>query len=598
MKIIKLEESNNKLKCQPINIPPLIKGIISSINHLATQQELKITLESSLDSPHINGNAEAFETALNNILINAIKFTPNLGLISIKIWQEEPDLCISITDTGIGISAKDQQHIFERFKQVDASSTKHYSGTRIGLALAHDLILAQGGKITVDSALDKGSTFTLVFPIIYPDKQIPNSITNSSHTIQNIYKKADFIPINMNNSGIIPFDKAMDTIDQIQLLIIEDEPDMRHYLVSNLQSHYQVYTASNGKEGLALALQHQPDIVLTDLMLPKLDGLEICKQIKNHPSLKFTKVILLTARNNHHSKLTALKNGADDFLTKPFSTIELISRLNNISRVIRLEKRLTNHNTKLNKALTDLRQMKSQLLHSEKINAIGSLAAGLLHEVNNPLNYTTMAAQILKRDPHIMQDNDLLELVEDINNGMNRIKIIVKDLRTFAYPEKSEIRLPYSLNSAVKSALRFTASITHDIDINNLIDKNTMVIGSESHIVQVFINLITNAVQAMNTVASPSITITATPSQNNTDHLTVCIEDNGKGIAPKNLTRIFDPFFTTRDVGEGLGLGLSTCHTIIENNAGVLWAESKLGQYTKFKFDLPLKYYLETSDRD
>ncbi len=303
------------------------------------------------------------------------------------------------------------------------------------------------------------------------------------------------------------------------------------------------------------------------------------------PNLKFTKVVLLTARIDEQSKMTALENGADDFLTKPFSTTELKTRLRNLSNSLQLEKDLQIHNDELIEALAKLKAAESKLLHSEKLNAIGSLAAGLLHEVNNPLNYTLTAAQILKRDPTIKDDKDMAEMVDDIIEGMDRIKAIVKDLHTFAYPDEVDKEQAFLLTDAVRSTLRFTASEKGLINIEVDIPDQLEVTGSVGHIVQVLVNLVTNATHAISDKEKGHITIAArlkTIDEESADpRVLISVRDNGVGIEQDALSRIFEPFYTTRDVGEGLGMGLSICYTIIENHGGTISVESSVKSNAK-----------------
>ncbi len=216
-----------------------------------------------------------------------------------------------------------------------------------------------------------------------------------------------------------------------------------------------------------------------------------------------------------------------------------------------------------------------------------------MHEVNNPLNYTITAAQILKRDQTVKDDEELAEMVDDIIEGMDRIKAIVKDLHTFAYPEEVDKEQAFFIEDAVQSALRFTASekgiIRIDVDIPDQLE----VIGSNSHIVQILVNLLTNAIKAAQDKEDATIAISAKLMSTPDEHVAnprvkISIRDNGIGIKPEVLSRIFEPFYTTRDVGEGLGMGLSICHTIIENHGGSITVDSEVGRFTDFSFDLAL----------
>ncbi len=613
LSIIRLDEHDTELECKPVDVQPLLKSIVNSMQHLAEKQKISLHTKIGLDSTIIDANVNALEKIFINLLNNAIKFTPENGEIVVSDKTNSEGITITISDTGIGISEEDLPHIFERFQQADSSATRKYQGTGLGLALVRELTLAQKGRITVDSQLDKGTTFTVFFPFIEEEEEskpaaaTANNNQVTSSPLEKLHQKADYA-LHLNRPDTTTLEPAKQDItnNNVQdtrekLLIVEDEPDLRTYLVNTLSEDYQVFSAADGQAGLDLVIKYKPDLVLLDLMLPKIDGLALCKKIKNDDRLQFTKVVLLTARIDEQSKITALENGADDFITKPFSTTELKTRLSNLSDSLQLEKGLQTHNAELAKALTDLKAAESKLLHSEKLSAIGSLAAGLLHEVNNPLNYTLTAAQILKRDPTIKADEDMLEMVDDIIEGMDRIKAIVKDLHTFAYPEEVDKQQAFVLTDAIDSSLRFTASEKDFINIQVNIPESLEVIGSHSHIVQVLVNLMTNAIKALKAAPKKegaTIDIVAeciSPTDENSTNtntseprVRISIRDNGIGIEQEVISRIFEPFYTTRDVGEGLGMGLSICHTIIENHGGSIAVDSELGKFTEFSFDLAL----------
>lgn len=250
---------------------------------------------------------------------------------------------------------------------------------------------------------------------------------------------------------------------------------------------------------------------------------------------------------------------------------------------IRFKEFCLNH--ELKNTISTLKTTKAQLVQSEKMNAIGSLSAGLLHEVNNPLNYTLTAVQLLKMDPHINSDEDLKDTVNDIDEGMGRIKTIVTDLRAFAYPEEADKKVQFLVSSAVDNALRFTSNEHSEVKRVSNIPEGLMISASQTHIVQVLINLISNAARAISKSEKNDGVITIEAKEQD-GRIAVSVSDNGPGIDKKTLSKIFDPFFTTNEVGKGMGLGLSVSHTIIKNHNGELYATSKVGEGTAFYFDL------------
>jgi signal transduction histidine kinase len=383
-------------------------------------------------------------------------------------------------------------------------------------------------------------------------------------------------------------DDLNDEDDRATVLVVEDEPDMRRYLAQMLQDEYRVLQARTGAQGLRLALEDAPDLILLDLMLPEMDGLEVCRRIRERDPSRRQKIMLLTARVDEQAKLTALEHGADDFLTKPFSSVEVKTRLRNLLASAILERDLAERNMRLQRAMAELEATQAQLIHSEKLNALGSLAAGLLHEINNPLNYSITAVQLMRTDPAVTNNALLNEMITDIDEGMQRIREIVTDLRAFAYPSEAEKRTPFKLGEAIESALRFMAHELKDIEVVRDLPPSAQVLGSRSHITQVLVNLLSNAAKAVAPVAAErkgSIRIGAVIKG---DRIQVRVTDNGIGMEGETLNRIFDPFFTTRDVGGGMGLGLSISHTIVANHGGRLLAQSRCGEGSELAFDLPL----------
>ena len=250
-----------------------------------------------------------------------------------------------------------------------------------------------------------------------------------------------------------------------------------------------------------------------------------------------------------------------------------------------LRHELDTNNRQLNSTLQKLQNTEVQLVQSEKMNALGKLSAGLLHEVNNPLNFTFMALQLAKKQ--VKNDPDALETINDINEGMVRIRTVISDLRAFAHPTEANNTEPFPLVDALTTALRLTAHELGNITVDQS-GVQGVARGAKTQVVHVLMNLLINSAYALRkkpTELKPTITISAEVVS---DRLQVKVRDNGTGVDPEHLKRLFDPFFTTKPPGEGTGLGLSICHTIVSNHDGKLNVSSEPGHWTQFEFDLPL----------
>ncbi|SOZ55704.1 SENSOR HISTIDINE KINASE, repressor of PhcA [Cupriavidus taiwanensis] len=256
--------------------------------------------------------------------------------------------------------------------------------------------------------------------------------------------------------------------------------------------------------------------------------------------------------------------------------------------LFRLKAEVAEKNAELEVINRKLVDIKGQMLQQEKMAAIGTLAAGLLHEVNNPVNFCLMAIEVAMEEPQAKESESVTECLVDAKQGMQRIQHIVSDLKTFAYrkPGAEVEGTPFMFEKALDSSIRLTAHELRGVKVTRELPADTLVLGDEAAIIGVLINLFSNAALAMRKAGTtaPAIHTTVRWSEG---RLHVTVRDNGPGIAPEHLARVFEPFFTTREVGQGLGLGLSISYAVIERHGGQLFAESELGLWAAFSFDLP-----------
>jgi two-component system, sensor histidine kinase PhcS len=251
-----------------------------------------------------------------------------------------------------------------------------------------------------------------------------------------------------------------------------------------------------------------------------------------------------------------------------------------------LKTQVQKKNAELEDTNRALAEVKGQLIQREKMAALGTLSAGLLHEVNNPVNYSLMAINMALMDPAAGQSADLKESLTDAREGMQRIQGIVSDLKTFAYQKPGvDSERVFLLEKAIQSALRLSSFDLKGIKVDIDLPQDTHVLGDEPAIIGVLINLLGNAAQALSDAgrAQPTISL---HGQHRGERFCLAVRDNGSGIAPENLGRVLEPFFTTRDVGAGLGLGLSISYGIIQRHGGLLSVTSEFGAWTEFSFDL------------
>jgi len=252
-------------------------------------------------------------------LSNAIKFTPEKGIVTVKLIVENKHLCIKVTDTGTGIAAKHLPNIFNRYyKTFDIDNNL---GSGIGMALTKELVLLMQGRIEVQSVVNQGSQFYIWLPITTKAKErelnytLPFVNTNIARLEDKNETKKINIPEAKNNRS---------------LLIVEDNVDIRIYLKQLLQDSYHIYTASNGKEAITIAQNKNIDIIISDIVMPKMDGFELCKQIKQNAKTSHIPFVIVSARTMIDAKIKAYKLGADAYLYKPFNEQELLLIIKNL----------------------------------------------------------------------------------------------------------------------------------------------------------------------------------------------------------------------------------------------------------------------------
>jgi C4-dicarboxylate-specific signal transduction histidine kinase len=350
----------------------------------------------------------------------------------------------------------------------------------------------------------------------------------------------------------------------------------------------------DGKQAVEKARQFLPDLILLDMMMPEMDGVEACRELKEAASTRAIPVILLTARADEETKLAALNAGASDFLTKPFSSTELHVRVKNLVESHQLQRELARQKIALESTLEQLKETEGQLVQNEKMASLGRLSAGIIHEINNPLNYANSALHVLKmkKDRIPLEDREKYgEVVADIEEGIGRVQRIVSDLRTFSHPKFGGGTDLIELEEVVSTALRFLSHELKDkVKVDLRIPKDQQVLADRNTLIHVFVNLFQNALDALNekefSQEEPQLTI---QSRVEGGKVLMSVRDNGTGIAPENLDKIFDPFFTTKDVGQGMGLGLSLCYRILGEQGGRIAVTSEQGKFTQFDLEIPAK---------
>jgi signal transduction histidine kinase len=607
--LVRLESGRMEVKHDPLEVGEFVKGLASAARQVAEDKRLR--LETFVDPTlgAVLGDRDKLEKVVLNLMFNALKFTPAGGRVELRAEKRGEDFVLTVADTGMGISEKNLPHVFDRFWQADGSSKRKYQGVGIGLALVKELVEIQGGKAIVQSQEGKGTTFTVTLPYQKAEpvpKVTPEETTQaareeaggagrvtSEEWLANLYRRAELFP------ALTPVQGSLRPVETARngnlptVLVADDEPDMLRFLKSQLSTHYRVLEAVDGQQAIEKASQFLPDMILLDMMMPEKDGLQACREIREHTPTASIPIILLTARADEETKLAALSAGASDFLTKPFSTTELHVRIKNLVESHQYQRKVSKQNQVLESTIEQLKDTETQLVQTEKLASLGRMSAGIIHEINNPLNFATTGLYTLRNKGKYLapeQQEEYSEVLKDVEEGIKRVKTIVSDLRMFTHPD-AESRDQVDLAEVVAAALRLVSNEWKDkVRIERSLVEHQSVWANKNKLIQVLVNLLQNSIHALKnkSFADEQPTIWIEGRQEPGKSILV-VRDNGTGISAEHLDKIFDPFFTTKDVGEGMGLGLSICYRIVQECEGRISVRTEAGKFCEFALEFPAK---------
>lgn len=644
--LAKLESDRFSIQRREANLSNIVEVLIEAARPMAERKDISLQMEAPQELPRAFLDIEAVEKIVVNLLSNALKFTPAGGSVSIRVGtnDDRTKLSLEVKDSGAGLAPEDVERVFNRFAQVDGSNTREHEGTGIGLALTKELVSLHGGHIWAESeGIGLGSLMSVEFPLgeedesqteeaiqsgvkgpidldalaaeIATDSKLSQKDVLATDLERDIDRlKSDHSPIAKSNSGD-------DLRERPNIVVADDNADMRELLAFILNRDFSVQVACNGREALKLTRATNPDLVVTDIMMPVMSGTELCRAIKADPSISATPVMLVSSKADGEMKIEGLELGADDYVTKPFHPKELLARARGLVKVRTLQRKIEERNTSLETALNELKSAETKLIQSERLAAVGEIAAGIAHEVNNPVNFALNAVRALrtnfaelrlvadtfstvdwddepKKTDQLRHLRDIIEgvgideaastadeLSGIIVDGLERTQLLVAELRDFAAPNADKY-IDVNLTEGIRStAALLRPSITSSHTKIEVVAHEQLptVKGSPSAINQILLNLIKNAADALGDDGGHI----RVETEGGPDCNYVRVIDNGPGMDSSTQKQIFEPFFTTKKAGTGTGLGLSISRQIARSHGGDLTVESELGVGTTFTLRIP-----------
>ncbi|WP_109829779.1 hybrid sensor histidine kinase/response regulator transcription factor [Reichenbachiella versicolor] len=318
----KFEQGKMSLNAAKGDIVSFVKDVYRSFQVLADQKDITLSIESSTDKISLVFDHDMMEKILNNLLSNALKYTQNCGHVEISVSEDSEFVQIEVRDSGVGIPEEMQKRIFERFYVANSLKDSNINSSGIGLSFTKSLVDMHGGEISLISKTNEGTTFLLKFSKKLEATLETELITRPEIDVEELAVQDIETPSKPTSSESFIY----------TVMIVEDNPELLQYLTSSLNSDYQTVTAKNGKEALDFCAEQIPDLIISDVMMPVMDGIELCSKIKNNERLSHIPVVLLTAKTSIESELQGFQHGADAYVSKPFNMTVLKARIKAIGK--------------------------------------------------------------------------------------------------------------------------------------------------------------------------------------------------------------------------------------------------------------------------
>jgi signal transduction histidine kinase len=539
-------------------------------------------------------DVEMWEKIVLNLLSNALKFTFE-GSIEVVLSEKNDYATLQVRDSGVGISQQDLGNIFKRFHRVQSARSRSFEGTGIGLALVKELVELHHGEIKVESEIGKGTTFTVSIPKglahLDPDRIVSPEVEYNSTRATSYVNEAGMWAhgVNKESSAEGPTESTSD--QNVTILTVDDNTQMLQYLKRLLSPRWHVETASDGQEALRIINERTPALILSDVMMPNMNGFELLTWIRQHNRFRNIPVILLSARAGQEATIEGLEKGANDYLVKPFFSRELIARV---------EAQLEISETRNSNVLLH-QQVRERNIELEKINReLEEFAYVASHDLQEPLRKIRTYSSMLAGGNASTASTEMY--VRKISAASERMSKLINDLLNFSRLSDTE------LTTEATDLGKVAADVLIDFEI--VIEEKKAVIeclplptvdAIPLQMNQLFYNLVSNALKftrdqpafiriSAQQVDASEVSRYATLSED-MDYFKINIEDNGIGFDQKQADQIFTIFKRLNPAREfsGTGIGLAVCKKIALNHRGDIHAVSQIGKGSVFSVILPAK---------
>lgn len=585
----KLKHHSLQVDLHPTNLFEMVEIVFFICRPLIKNKPIQLINNLPQPLPTVMSDKNRLQQILYNLLGNAIKYS-NKGTIEVSAKKIDGRLMIYITDQGIGIPKGQLETIFYPFKQGKNKDESNKTGTGIGLNITKQLVELHGGRLEVDSAVNRGSTFSFSLAIQKNKKVSKNKKNKNVHSFHSMN------PTHRHTKNT-----------KAKILVADDEPVNLQLLMNQLTLEgYDVVTASDGKEAIEMIYNHSIDLLILDVMMPKMSGYEVCKQLRKDYSLMELPILMLTAQNQMRDKLLSFEVGANDYLSKPCDKQELLSRVRTLVKMKNLNQELFALNLNLEGKIKDrtktLKKVNKELSKANfNLKSVTEsrrqLLANISHELSNPVTLIHTYLQAIQNNL-IEADDDYFKNIVD--EKMKRLNRLIEDLSELSILESKKTNLNLEkkrVDNWLDLVFKEQAFDTNQYNrrfitkFNEAEMKDFYILIDEARMNQVFSNIISNAVK--NTLDTTGVIELTTHIKHTKNTLVIKISDNGSGIKQEHLPHVFERFYkgthpTAKNAERGTGLGLAIVKEIIIAHKGTISAKSTLNEGTSFFISLPI----------
>lgn len=559
----RLEAKRMDVRRATIDLAELTTDLVSAFRSAFDAAGLDLLIAVPPAGQPVSCDPDLWEKVLLNLVSNALKFTHE-GSVSVSLRDEPDGAVLEVTDTGIGIPAADISRVFDRFHRVSSARGRTHEGAGIGLALVRELVELMGGTAEVESTEGVGSTFRVLVPRgdadTLDDEESRTTVVQppTSSPIDRAAILDEALQLSAAGSERQTVAEDAGSTEGPRILVVDDNPDMRDYLQRLLEPEWEVMTAADGEAALAIVDGSPVDLVLTDAMMPGIDGFELARRLRDNPATSALPILMLSARAGPEETVAGLDVGVDDYIVKPFSSSELRARIRAQLQVASLRAAAFETINSASRAKTDFLSRMS-------------------HELRTPLNSVLGFAQLLEIGE---LDPDQRAGVEEIRTAGKHLLDLIDEVLDVARIETGRLSIsiePVELPSAVRDATEMVRPLAEQNRVTITVDETSIaglhVLADRQRVLQILINLLSNAVKYNTHGGTVAVAAGA-----EAEAVRVSIRDTGRGIAPEHLGRVFEPFErlgAESSAIEGMGVGLALSKGLAERMGGDLTVESK-----------------------